>query len=226
MATLTLSEVKAKSAARLSGLLPVVKAAAEALIERSYKRGVPIVITQGLRTYAEQDALYAQGRTKAGSIVTNARAGYSYHNFGVAIDFSLLSEDGRSVYWDTKRDADKDGIADWNEVVAEAKALGFAWGGDWTSFKDYPHFEMTFGLSTAQLRANIRPTAAQTSAVLAKVNAIMKEEPELKVEDANAIITFLKAEWAAANAKKDEPRKKEANRLANVLRVASGQETQ
>ncbi|MGG4142951.1 M15 family metallopeptidase [Paenibacillus algorifonticola] len=223
---LTLAEVKAKSAARLSGLLPVVKAATEALIERSYKRGVPIVITQGLRTYAEQDGLYAQGRTKAGAIVTNARAGYSFHNFGVAIDFALLSDDGRSVYWDTKRDADKDGVADWSEVVTEAKALGFAWGGDWTSFKDAPHFEMTFGLSTAEYRAGLRPTAAQTSAALAKINAITKEEPELKVEDANAIIVFLKAEWAAANVKKDEPRKKEANRLANVLRVASGQKTQ
>ena len=46
--------------------------------------------THTLRTFAEQDALYAQGRTKAGSIVTKARGGQSYHNYGLAIDIVLL----------------------------------------------------------------------------------------------------------------------------------------
>ncbi|MFD1903849.1 hypothetical protein ACFTAO_41755 [Paenibacillus rhizoplanae] len=64
---LTLAQVLNKSAARLSGLHPAVLAAATALIERSYAVGVPILITQGLRTIAEQDALYAQGANPAGS---------------------------------------------------------------------------------------------------------------------------------------------------------------
>lgn len=169
MAALTIEYVRSKSASKLSGLLPVVAAATSALIDRCYARGVPIVITQGLRTIAEQDALYAQGRTKPGKIVTNARGGYSYHNFGVAIDFALLLPDGKSVSWDMARDGDGDKIADWNEVVAVAKELGFAWGGDWTSFKDYPHFEMTFGLTTAQYRAGKRPTQAQIDAAYARI---------------------------------------------------------
>lgn len=162
---LTLEQVKAKSAARLEGLQPVIKAAAEALIERSYARGVQIIITQGLRTIAEQDALYAQGRTKPGSIVTNARGGYSNHNFGWAIDFALLLPDGRTVSWDTLRDDDKDSLPDWSEVVEEAKKLGFEWGGDWRTFKDLPHLQMVFGLTTTQLRIGRQPTSAQIAAV-------------------------------------------------------------
>jgi peptidoglycan L-alanyl-D-glutamate endopeptidase CwlK len=52
-----------------------------------------------------------------------------------------------------KRDGDSDKVTDWQEVVQEAKKLGFEWSGDWTSFKDYPQFQMVFGLTLTQLRA-------------------------------------------------------------------------
>ncbi|MEF2968873.1 M15 family metallopeptidase [Paenibacillus sp. M1] len=159
---LTLEYVKSKSVPKLSGLHPVVRQAAERLIERSFARGVPILITQGLRTIAEQDALYAQGRTKPGQIVTNARGGYSNHNFGVAIDFCLLMPDGKNVSWTVGKD--------WMGVVEIAKSLGFEWGGDWKSFKDYPHFEMCFGLTTAQYRAGRKPTETAMAKALAKIN--------------------------------------------------------
>ncbi|OMF21899.1 M15 family metallopeptidase [Paenibacillus sp. FSL H8-0259] len=176
--TYTIAQVRAKSAAKLSGLLSADKAAAEALIDFAYACGVPIVITQGLRTIAEQDGLYAQGRTKPGQIVTNARGGYSYHNFSVAIDFALLLPNG-GVSWDTKRDGDGDGIADWDEVVAQAKRIGWDWGGDWRTFTDLPHFEMTFGLSTADYRAGKRPTQAQLDAVIARVKGLYEEADEM-----------------------------------------------
>ncbi|GBF73037.1 hypothetical protein PA598K_01322 [Paenibacillus sp. 598K] len=166
---LTRDQVQSKSQARLSGLLPVVRLAAERLIDRCYARGVPIVITQGLRTIAEQDALYAQGRTKPGAKVTNARGGYSYHNFGAAIDFALLLPDGRNVSWDMTRDGNGNKLRDWMEVAEEGKKLGFAWGGDWKDFKDNPHFEMTFGLTTAQYRAGRRPTQAQIEAATRRI---------------------------------------------------------
>ncbi|WP_018755216.1 M15 family metallopeptidase [Paenibacillus terrigena] len=178
--TLAIEYVRSRSASRLVGLFPVVKAATEALIDRCFNRGIPIVITQGLRTIAEQDSLYAQGRTKPGQIVTNARGGYSKHNFGMAIDFALLMPDGKSVSWDIKRDGNCDGIEDWGDVVSEAKALGFEWGGDWRSFKDYPHFEMTFSLSTADLRAGKLPTQAQINAAYTKVKG---DDCEMTVEE-------------------------------------------
>jgi len=192
--TLTLEYVRSKSAARLSGLLPVVKYAAETLIDRCYACGVPIVITQGLRTIAEQDALYAQGRTKPGAIVTNARGGTSFHNFGVAIDFALLLPDGRAVSWDTKRDGDLDLLPDWDEAVTEAKRIGFAWGGDWRSFVDMPHFEMTFGLSTAQYRNGICPTKAQIDAVMAAITKQnSKGSDDVALPKANVVVNGCKA---------------------------------
>jgi peptidoglycan LD-endopeptidase CwlK len=190
---LTIEQVRSKSAAKLSGLLPCVKAASEALIDRSFAAGIPIVITQGLRTIAEQDALYAQGRTKPGSVVTNARGGYSNHNFGVAVDFALLTNDGRSVSWDTKLDGNRNGAADWNEVVTLAKALGFTWGGDWRSFTDLPHLEMTFGLSTAQYRAGQCPTKAQTDAVHALIAKNNEEVDEMTAEEKAKIAEQFKA---------------------------------
>ncbi|WP_046214793.1 M15 family metallopeptidase [Paenibacillus wulumuqiensis] len=179
---LTLEQVKRKSASRLATLNSVWRLAAEAVIERAYNRGVYIVLVQALRTYAEQDALYVQGRNgDKRNIVTNARGGYSNHNFGCAIDFALLNADGTQVSWDTKRDWDNDGVRDWMEVVEEAKKLGWSWGGDWKTFVDMPHFEMTFGLSTADYRVGRRPMPAQLRIAEAKINSVMKSE--IKTED-------------------------------------------
>lgn len=111
-----------------------------------------------LRTFAEQDAIYAQGRTKLFDAngnrlgkVSNAKGGQSYHNYGLAIDIVLI--DGKSASYQTNIDFDKDGKADWMEIVDIFKAYGWAWGGDWKKFPDKPHFEKTFGYTTQQLLA-------------------------------------------------------------------------
>lgn len=101
------------------------------------------IITQGLRSFAESDSLYAQGRTKPGNIVTNAKAGQSIHNYGLAFDFVISV--GGIAKWDTKTDWDEDKQSDWMEVVNIFKSHGWSWGGDWKSLKDYPHLEKTFG---------------------------------------------------------------------------------
>lgn len=97
-------------------------------------------ITQGLRTFEEQDALYAQGRTKPGKKVTNAKAGQSIHNYGFAVDICLVI-DGKTASWDTVKDWDNDKIADWYECVKIFAKYGWEWGGNWKTFKDLPHFE-------------------------------------------------------------------------------------
>jgi peptidoglycan L-alanyl-D-glutamate endopeptidase CwlK len=107
-------------------------------------------IAQGLRTIEEQDALYAQGRSTKGKIVTNARGGSSYHNYGLAVDFVLII-DGKEASWDIKKDWDGDGTSDWMEVVKIFKGAGWKWGGEFRSLKDYPHFEKSFGYTVAQL---------------------------------------------------------------------------
>jgi peptidoglycan L-alanyl-D-glutamate endopeptidase CwlK len=110
-----------------------------------------------LRTFEEQDKLYAQGRTATGKIVTKAKAGLSYHNYGLSIDIVLIIDtDGDGKYdkavWDTRTDFDKDGKADWMEVVNIFKQYGWTWGGDW-KFTDPPHFEKTYGHSVRSLLA-------------------------------------------------------------------------
>lgn len=106
-----------------------------------------------LRTFAEQDALYAQGRTKPGAKVTNAKGGQSYHNYGLAIDIVLLVD--KKASWDTKSDFDGDGKSDWQEAVAIFKRHGFEWGGDW-KFTDMPHFQKTLGKSITDLQKLIK----------------------------------------------------------------------
>ncbi len=139
-----------RSDKRIAALHPDVRYAADRLVRQAAERGIEIAITSGFRSSAEQDRLYRQGRQDAGNIVTNARGGQSYHNYGLAIDFAL--RDGSDILWDTERDGNGHGRSDWTEVVELAKDLGFDWGGDWENFPDYPHLQMDFGYTLRQLR--------------------------------------------------------------------------
>lgn len=112
--------------------------------------GCDYVMISGHRTWEEQDALYAKGRSEPGQKVTNAIGGSSNHNFGIAGDFAVFQ--GR-VYLDGGS-AQQAALA--NKVHAacavHARQLGMDWGGDWKSLKDYPHFEIRTGLTLAQKR--------------------------------------------------------------------------
>ncbi|WP_318245620.1 M15 family metallopeptidase [Halobacillus yeomjeoni] len=137
-------------------LHPVVKDYQSELVDQAAKKGINVVITEGHRSAERQNALYEKGRSEEGRIVTYAKAGESYHNYGLAIDFALRNENG-GVSWDMEADRNGNGRSDWMEVVAIAKQLGFEWGGDWSKFKDYPHLQMNFGLSIRQLKRGHRP---------------------------------------------------------------------
>ena len=128
---------------RISKLHPSVRAEMAKIInecDKALTGRAKVRITQGLRTFQEQSDLYAQGRSKSGRIVTNAKPGQSIHNYGFAVDICLII-DGKTASWDTKADWDNDKLADWQECVQIFKANGWNWGGDWQSFKDMPHFE-------------------------------------------------------------------------------------
>src|SRR5206468_10828885 len=88
-------------------LLPEVEPYARALIAKAAASGIVIKVLSGLRTYDEQNDLYAQGRTKPGSIVTNARGGYSNHNFGIAFDIGVFEG---SRYLDASPKYKADGV--------------------------------------------------------------------------------------------------------------------
>ncbi|WP_286185118.1 M15 family metallopeptidase [Bacillus sp. SD075] len=141
------------------GMNPVVKASALEMVERAYTEGITVQISAGHRSLEEQAVLYGQGRVYsyngknysnlAKPIVTKAKPGQSYHNFGLATDFFIVSDDGKRAIWTVN--------SKWKRVASIGKDLGFKWGGDWSPFKDYPHLEMTGGLSYTQLQAGKEP---------------------------------------------------------------------
>ena len=149
----------AVSVPRVALLHPKVREEVTALIDKieaGFPPNVKVRIVQGLRTKDEQDALYAQGRTKPGHIVTNAKFGQSFHCFGLAIDFAIMYDKDNNgsfeaLSWDTNYDFDKDGVKDWMKVVNAFKAKGWVWGGDFKSIQDDPHLERTFGYTWRQL---------------------------------------------------------------------------
>jgi peptidoglycan LD-endopeptidase CwlK len=132
------------SLARLQTLHPLLGSSGRLLLERCAAVGLPILITQGLRSWEEQDALYAQGRTAPGKIVTRARGGESYHNFGLAFDVVVLDAMGKAN-WNPAHPG-------WRSAGAIGKSVGLDWGGDWTR-PDLPHFEYSGGLSAERCRA-------------------------------------------------------------------------
>lgn len=129
---------------RLSKVHPWLSSVMHQVIGACATQGVPVLITQGLRTWQEQDALYGQGRTSPGKKVTNARGGQSYHNFGLAVDFVPVDAIGKAD-WNVGHPA-------WSIVVGIAKQHNLEWGGDWVSFKDFPHLQVTAGLTLPMLR--------------------------------------------------------------------------
>jgi peptidoglycan LD-endopeptidase CwlK len=135
---------------------PVVKERTDELIRKSAAKGIVIVVTDSFRSAEDQERLFEKGRSIEGNIVTHAKGGESYHNYGLAIDFALETPSG-DVIWDRQYDRNQNGKSDWSEVVKIAKSLGFEWGGDWKDFKDYPHFQMDFGLTIADLQNGQRP---------------------------------------------------------------------
>ena len=119
---------------------------ARQFVAQARAAGFPVTITSGRRTMAEQQKLFDQGRVTPGNVVTNARPGESAHNFGLAFDFAFLNAVGRPSW-------PEDGP--WAEAAAIGKRMGLSWGGDWKSFKDRPHLEMTaeYNLARAAFKA-------------------------------------------------------------------------
>ncbi len=135
-----------RSAAMIATLLPAAQRAARRLLAAANDGrlgpGVMVKVICGTRTYAEQTALYTQGRTTPGPIVTDAPAGYSNHNFGIAFDIGIFV---RGEY--------EDESPFYAQVGALGRSQGLEWGGDWTSFPDEPHFQLPWSGSLAQARA-------------------------------------------------------------------------
>jgi peptidoglycan L-alanyl-D-glutamate endopeptidase CwlK len=124
-------QVDGRSERVIATLLPEVQPYARTLIAKAAASGIVIKVLSGLRTYDEQNDLYAQGRTKPGRIVTNARGGYSNHNFGIAFDVGVFEG---SKYLDES--------PKYKAVGVLGADLGLEWGGNWKTIQDEPHFQL------------------------------------------------------------------------------------
>ena len=105
--------------------------------------GLNAKIISGTRTYAEQDALYQQGRFgNPGKKVTNAQGGESNHNFGIAWDLGLFAADGAYLQDDKS----------YRQAAKVALSPQLEWGGEWKTFVDNPHYQLKIGFEMAELR--------------------------------------------------------------------------
>lgn len=125
---------------RLKKVHPELSSRVRAVAAALATGGINIEVVQGLRTFAEQDALFAQGRTKPGLVVTRAKGGQSNHNYGLAVDVVPFS-DGKPQ-WDAANSV-------WVAIGAEGGKQGLEWGGNWKKFIDKPHLQLG-GLTIAQ----------------------------------------------------------------------------
>jgi len=123
----------------LSDLHPAMQPLAAEFLNNCKAAGIDLLVTCTWRSAAEQDALYAQGRTTPGAIVTRAKAGQSKHNHTLAGRPASLALDvvplrlGKPVW------AASDAI--WQDVGRIGKACGLEWAGEWKRMREFPHFQ-------------------------------------------------------------------------------------
>lgn len=111
---------------KLQQVHPALAHRARKILQFAKADGFELRVSQGLRTFKEQDDLFRK-RPK----VTNARAGQSMHNYGLAVDFAFVV-DGK-ISWDEKL---------YKNIGKWAMNAGLEWGGNWRKFKDMPHCQL------------------------------------------------------------------------------------
>lgn len=159
--------------ARIEDLLPAVQVMCNALLQQARDASVPLIVVHTLRTWDEQDRLYAKGRSLPGepcwhregrralgtckqhpfgAPVTRARAGFSWHNFGRAFDVALASTVGTAM-WPPADDPR------WAQVGVMGESVGLEWGGRW-KVPDSGHFQARGGLTLLAARSGFAPKEA------------------------------------------------------------------
>lgn len=155
-----MAEADPRSEKHIATLMPEVRPLARALVHKAAAMGLQIRIISGFRTYEEQAALYAQGRSAPGRVITNARPGYSNHNFGIAFDVGVF-EGSRYLGESPKYKA----------VGALGMDIGLEWGGSWKTLVDEPHFQLrpawAAGMPERQMLAELRSRRASEAPVYA-----------------------------------------------------------
>jgi peptidoglycan L-alanyl-D-glutamate endopeptidase CwlK len=119
---------------RLEQLLPALKVKGYQLIQQLSLQGIDVEVSRGLATWPEQEAIYAQGRTAPGAIVTRAKPEQSWHTFGCAFDIAIVS--GSGLDWSGTSPS-------WVAAISAGESLGLYAGAEFRTFPDKPHFQLT-----------------------------------------------------------------------------------
>lgn len=127
----------------LDDLVPAARERVQKFINNCKAEGIDLLITSTYRDNESQNALYAQGRTAPGHIVTNARGGQSFHQYRCAVDIVPLTNGKPN--WNSSDPV-------WKRVGEIGKAAGLEWAGEWERFTEMPHFQYTGGLGLAELK--------------------------------------------------------------------------
>ena len=143
------------SETRLQFVFPKLADKIRCMAEMLEGEGITIIVAQGLRTWPVQDALFAKGRDSQGNVidksqvVTNARGGESWHNFGLAVDCAIFDREHQTIDWNASHPA-------WKRMEAVGISLGLTSGANWTRLVDAPHFQITGAFPEAAPNSEVR----------------------------------------------------------------------
>lgn len=137
--------MNSQTVARLEQLFPPLKSKGYQHLQLLKLKGIDVEISQGLRTWPQQQTLWQEGRNPDGSyvnpvteagVVTHAKPGQSYHNYGLAYDIAIIGEDGKAN-WDVS-------TPEWQLAISIGESLGLTAGAEWHGKEqDNPHFQLT-----------------------------------------------------------------------------------
>ena len=161
-------------------LHPELQVKARKLIELTkQKLGLNIIISETFRTKAEQNALYAKGRTAPGSVMTKVQFPYSLHNWAIAFDIAVIING--KANWDLQY---------YKKIAPIGKSLGLESGGDWKSFKDWPHYQLPGYSVSALLNKYKTPENFISLFTKANINDTKKEEDNVAGFEGDAVVKF------------------------------------
>jgi len=127
----------------LDDLIPPAKERVERFLSLCKDEGIDLLVTSTYRDNESQQALYEQGRTTAGKVVTNAKAGDSWHNWRCAVD--VVPMVNGKPNWDGLHPV-------WDQIGKLGEQAGLEWAGRWRTFKELAHFQYTGGLTLTDLK--------------------------------------------------------------------------
>ena len=127
----------------LDDLIPPAKERVERFLSLCKDEGIDLLVTSTYRDHESQNALYEQGRTTAGKVVTNAKAGDSWHNWRCAVD--VVPMVNGKPNWDGLHPV-------WDQIGKLGEQAGLEWAGRWRTFKELAHFQYTGGLTLTDLK--------------------------------------------------------------------------